>query len=280
MNKALVSVVIPVWNTAKYVKRLIERLFSQTYKNIEIITIDDDSSDNSLQVLQALSKKDARLKVIHQKNAGVSVARNAGIKAARGEYIIFLDSDDDITEDLVEKLVQKIEEKPDTALVVTGIRYHRVQMDTVEDIYLDPRCPRRKNERMTDYVLWLLILDGRMYSAVNKIFRLSVIKKHELEFEEGRKFAEDTNFVLNYLEVAPGEIEFILEPLYTYNFGTETSTVKASSKEWANWKRSYEDLKKWAKHKSGGKLALKTRGLLGLVWMRWHVSHYRARRRG
>ena len=118
-----------------------------------------------------------------------------------------------------------------------------------------------------------------MYSSVNKIFRLETIREFGLKFEEGQDFAEDTQFVLNYLEHAPGEIEFILEPLYIYNFGTETSTVKASSAIWDNWERSYADLKRWAKSVSGGKLHLKTRIVLRLVRLRWRVSWYRARKR-
>lgn len=278
-KKPLVSIVIPVWNTAENVEKLIKKLFKQTYANLEIIAVDDGSTDNSLQVLRKLEKSDSQLTVIHQENAGVSAARNTGIDATHGEYLIFVDSDDDTTNDLVEKLLQHIQSQPDVAMVVSGITYNRLQENVVTEICTKPRRKRRKNERMADYLLELMLLDGRMYGVFNKIFRLEPIKKLDLRFEEGRKFAEDTKFVLDYLEYTPGEIEFVLEPLCVYNFGTETSTVKASSTVWENWEKSYNDLENWAKSVSDGKIHFKTKILLRLVRLRWRVSHYRAKKR-
>lgn len=275
----LVSVVVPVWNTGKEVSRLAERLFQQSYRNLEIIAVDDGSTDDSLSMLKGLAKKDKRLKVIHQKNAGASAARNAGIEAASGKYVVFVDSDDEVAENFVEKLVMRAEAEPNVALVVVGMHMKKLQTGESVDVHTEPRRKRRKNERRADYVLELLIRDGRMHSSVNKIFRLETLRKFNLRFEEGRDFAEDTKFVLGYLEHTPGEIEFILEPLYIYNFGTETSTVKSSSTIWVNWKKSYADLKSWAKRVSGGKLHLKTRMLLGLVHLRWRISWGRAKRR-
>lgn len=275
----LVSVIVPVWNTGDKVGRLMKRLREQTYKNLEIIAVDDGSTDDSLSVLEGLARNDARIKVIHQENAGASAARNAGIEAASGKYVVFVDSDDEVTEDFVAKLVEKAEAGPEVALVVVGMRMKKLQSGEVVDVHTEPRRQRRANERRADYFLELLIRDGRMHSSVNKIFRLDVIRNFGLKFEEGRDFAEDTKFALDYLEHTPGEIEFVLEPLYIYNFGTETSTVKSSSTLWSNWQRSFRDLKAWARKVSGGKLHLKTRVLLGLVWMRWQVSHYRANKR-
>lgn len=278
-SEPLVSVVIPVWNTGESVKKLINKLFSQTYKNLEIIAVDDGSSDDSLCILQNLAKNDTRLKVIHQKNAGASAARNAGIERAQGKYILFIDSDDDVAEDFVEKLVQRIESDSEVDLVVTGMRFNKLREGTTTDVYTKPHHTRHPKERKADYLLGLLIRDGRMYGAVNKVFRLKPIKKFGLKFEEGRDFAEDTKFVLDYLERTSGEIGLIFEPLYVYNFGTDTSTVKSSSTIWENWEKSYADLKNWVRSVSAGKIHLKSRMLLGLVKLRWHVSHYRAKKR-
>lgn len=278
-DEPLVSVIVPVWNTGDKVDRLMKRLREQTYKNLEIIAVDDGSTDDSLSVLEGLARNDARIKVIHQENAGASAARNAGIEAASGKYVIFVDSDDEVAEDFVAKLAEKAEAGPEVALVVVGMRMKKLQSGEVVDVHTEPRRKRRADERRADYFLELLIRDGRMHSSVNKIFRLDVIRNFGLKFEEGRDFAEDTKFVLDYLEHTPGEIEFVLEPLYIYNFGTETSTVKSSSTLWSNWQRSFRDLKAWARKVSDGKLRLKTRALLGLVWMRWQVSHYRANKR-
>lgn len=278
-TEPLVSVVIPVWNTGEEAQRLVKSLRKQTYPNIEIIAVDDGSTDDSLSVLRGLAKNDERMKVIHQENAGASAARNAGIKAASGKYVIFVDSDDDVAESFVEKLVRGAEAKPEVALVVVGMKMNKMQSENVVNVHTEPRRKRRQKERRADYVLELLLRDGRLHSSVNKIFRLKTLRDFNLKFEEGRDFAEDTKFVLDYLEHTPGEIEFVLEPLYIYNFGTETSTVKKSSTVWENWKRSYIDLKNWARNASGGRLHLKTRMLLGLVRLRWCVSWYRSRKR-
>lgn len=275
----LVSIIIPVWNTEERVKRLIEGLFEQSYRNIEIIAVDDGSSDNSLRALKELEKCDVRLKVKHQENAGASAARNTGIEIARGEFVIFSDSDDEVRRDFVEKMVERFERGEEVSLVATAVHYNKLQKGSSSDVYTEVRRGRRTGERKADYVIELLIRDGRMYGVINKAFRMKVIKDFGLRFEEGRDFAEDTKFVLDYLEHAPGEIGFVYEPLYRYNFGTETSTVRASSVRWENWEKSYDDLRSWAKNVSGGRIGAKTRALLWLVRMRWRVSHYRARKR-
>ena len=103
-NQELISVIVPVYNVEKYVERCIKTLTQQTYRNIEIIIIDDGSPDNAGIICDELSKKDERIKVIHQKNQGLSGARNTGIDEARGEYLLFVDSDDWVHEDMVEVL--------------------------------------------------------------------------------------------------------------------------------------------------------------------------------
>ncbi len=101
---AKVSVIVPVYNVEKYLEECIESLINQTLTDIEIICINDGSTDNSLKILEELQKKDNRIKIINQKNSGVSSARNNGIENATGEYIGFVDSDDWIDSDYYEKL--------------------------------------------------------------------------------------------------------------------------------------------------------------------------------
>ena len=113
-TKPKFSVVIPVYNTESYLAECIDSLIHQPYENFEAICINDGSTDKSLQVLEDFAQKDGRIKVINQKNQGVSAARNAGIDAAVGDYIIFLDSDDFLAENCLYIFSQIIEkEKPD-----------------------------------------------------------------------------------------------------------------------------------------------------------------------
>lgn len=276
----LVSIVIPVWNTGKSACELLGVLIEQKYKNLEIIVIDDGSTDDSLSILKKFAKSDRRIEIIHQDNAGVSAARNRGLKQAQGKYVLFVDSDDQIEASYVEKMVEAMEKNPNVILAVAGKVYNKLIEHEMKSVFTAPRRARKLNERMSDYMVYLMILDGRMYSVTNKIFRVETIRKNRLRFEQGRNFAEDTKFVIDYLRaIEEGEIVFILEPLSIYNYGTETSTVKNSAKIWKNWERSYQDLEEWARRENGGKLAIRTRALLGLVRLRWHVSHYKAKKR-
>ena len=104
MKKVKLSIIVPVFNTEKYLSECLNSLINQTLKSIEIICVDDGSTDNSLSILEKFHSKDERVKIIHQGNFGVSVARNNGIAMAQGEYIGFVDSDDWVDADFFEKL--------------------------------------------------------------------------------------------------------------------------------------------------------------------------------
>ena len=107
-KKCKVSIIVPVYNVEKYVERCIESIIKQSYKNLEIILIDDGSKDNSGKICDEYAEKDNRIKVIHKKNGGLSDARNTGLNIADGEYICFIDSDDYIHKDLVKDNLEKL----------------------------------------------------------------------------------------------------------------------------------------------------------------------------
>ena len=102
-----VSIIVPVYNVEKYLERCLDSLINQTLTNIEIVCINDGSTDNSGKILDDYAAKDNRIKVIHQNNAGQAVARNNGLKIANGNYINFVDSDDWVDLDFIEKLYKK-----------------------------------------------------------------------------------------------------------------------------------------------------------------------------
>lgn len=120
--KDCISVIVPVYNVEKYLSRCIESIINQSYQNIEIILINDGSTDNSSIICDEYAKKDTRIKVIHKKNGGVSSARNVGLKNARGEFITFVDSDDYIKLTCFEKMVNGIKNN-DVDMVVVGWEY-------------------------------------------------------------------------------------------------------------------------------------------------------------
>lgn len=108
MEKIKISVIVPVFNAEKYLKMCLNSLVSQTLKNIEIICIDDGSTDNSLAILDKFKSKDDRIKIIKQKNYGVSMARNNGISEAQGEYIGFVDADDWVDKDFLKNYIMPL----------------------------------------------------------------------------------------------------------------------------------------------------------------------------
>lgn len=110
MNNPLVSIIIPVYNVESYLVRCLKSVLNQSYKNIEVLAINDGSTDNSLLILEEMKVKDERLKIINKKNGGQASARNLGLQLAKGEYIAFVDSDDYLALEMVEKCVSKINE--------------------------------------------------------------------------------------------------------------------------------------------------------------------------
>ena len=113
----LISVIVPVYNTEKYIEKCVMSILNQTYKNLEIILIDDGSTDNSPQICDSLAEKDNRITVIHQPNGGVSSARNIGLDNTHGDYITFVDSDDYIEPNMIEFLSENI---GDTNIAMCG----------------------------------------------------------------------------------------------------------------------------------------------------------------
>lgn len=271
-NNPLVSVIVPIYNAQKYLSGCLDSVLAQTYSNLEIILVDDGSTDNSYQIAKKYATKDSRIKLVHQKNAKQSAARNHGIRLATGKYISFIDDDDEIAPNFIEKLLQPYSQ-PDTVLSVCGIHYKRLKQNSVSDVYINPIRNQRTSETQKAYILYLLAIDGRMYSSVNKLYKASIVKK--ISFDEKLNFAEDTKFVLSYLNHIKGQIRFILEPLYIYNFGTETSTIKTTATIWSNWQMSYDNLKTWL-----GKAPTATEKFwLRLVHIRWRISYLRSKHR-
>ena len=245
-----------------------------SYQNIEIICVDDGSTDDSFKQLQDFAKKHEKIVVKKQKNGGASSARNTGISLARGDFISFIDSDDYVKQDFIKKLVDSFQDKT-TMIASVALQYNRLAKGEIFNDFMKPVRERKKHENVIDYVLYLMRIDGRMYGAVTKLFRRDIIEKNELRFDEKADFAEDTKFVLDYIAAAlpyykkDSKIVFIYEPLYVYNYGTETSTVAKSSLKWKNWQQSYAHLKVWSK-KYGGHRARHRRHVIRL---RWRISH-------
>lgn len=273
MKDNLVSVIIPVFNTGKSCLKLIKKLESSTYKNIEVICIDDGSKDDSFEAISEYAKSKKNIVIKKQRNAGPSAARNTGLKYAHGKWVCFIDSDDLVDKNFLEELADASDDS--ALLVCTALLYNRLAQNTSCADFMKPIRERRKHESIKEYVIYSMIRDGRLYGVINKIFRKDIIVKNNIRFNEKMNFAEDTKFVLDYIDAAikyyPSDckIKTIYKPLYIYNFGTETSTVSKSSLDWNNWKTSYKNMREWTKDD----LSFVMRWRLVLIWCRWRASH-------
>ena len=160
------SVLVPVYNVEKYLARCLDSILAQTYRDLEIICVNDGSTDNSRNVLDKLSCEDARIRVIHQKNAGASAARNTGINVATGDLITFVDSDDAIEPDMYETLLPYFADK-NVDIVHCG--YKRMYLDgSSKEVNGTGR-----QVHQTRYEAAECLLSGKMFvgSLCNKLFR-------------------------------------------------------------------------------------------------------------
>ena len=203
----MVSIIIPVYNCEKYIKRCLDSILNQTYKDIEIILIDDGSSDNSLSIANNFAEKDNRVKVFHHENNGVSYTRNRGIKLAQGEYIQFVDCDDYIDANMTETLVNRIEEF-DTDLVICGCV--EVTDYGTENIScnFEGVCNIMDLEKNIPEIFSNALVNG----PVNKLFK----KEHITDmFPEDTSLGEDLIFNINYLKNI-NTVYFTKENFYMY----------------------------------------------------------------
>ncbi|MCR2823821.1 glycosyltransferase family 2 protein [Lederbergia panacisoli] len=207
-----VSVIIPVYNSEKSLGYCIDSLINQTYKDIEIIIINDGSTDNSEKIAQEYENKDLRVKVITKINGGVSSARNMGIKEALGEYILFVDSDDSIELDSIERLHEiYLIKKYDTII----FNYNNVYNTKVvkNESFLINGFKIDKNSKMDLYDF--CVKSSKLAPCWNKLHKSTIIKNHELYFREDMICAEDALFSMEFLTYIESGI-FIDIPLYNY----------------------------------------------------------------
>ncbi len=190
-NRPLISVIVPVYNVEKYLKKCVESIQNQTYKNLEIILVDDGSPDNCPQICDKLAEMDDRIWTVHRVNGGQSAARNSGLSVAKGEWIAFVDSDDYIDNDMYEKLYQAVEDDQ-ADLAVCGARI----VNEVGDLL----SPCKGDGEVKCYVGnegYEQLIPTLNNSAWNKLFKKELIG--ELLFPVGCVHGEDFIFLLEYL---------------------------------------------------------------------------------
>lgn len=224
-NEPKISVIIPVYNVEKYLQKCLDSVINQTYKNLEIICINDGSPDNSGKILDEYAKKDSRIIVIHQENAGVSAARNRGLEIATGEYIAFVDSDDWLKPECYELALNVLENDKEVDLVGYNADIINSRNDTNQDLQ------RNKNWFTLPFVGKFELSQKiaiRMCGACwIYLFKASIIKNNKLKFSN-YKFSEDFLFIFEYFAFVKN-IYFLDKNLYNYNLAPYSAMTKYSS---------------------------------------------------
>lgn len=229
----LVSIIVPVYNVGKYLDECLQTMVKQSYKNIEIILVDDGSTDNSGEILDQWQKRDSRVKVFHQENKGVSSARNLGLDKAQGDYICFADGDDYLMEDYVEYLLDMIL-KHDADISLTKYTFTNYLKNQVEE---DPQVVCTPEQTCIDLLSYNIPI-----GVYCKMFKSSFLKDN-IRFIPDIYIGEGFNFNMMAFQRA-SKIVVGKRRVYFYRRNNPNSaTTKFSIDKWVNGLRAIEIIK-------------------------------------
>lgn len=205
--KDLISIVVPVYNVERYIRRNLESLVNQTYENIEILVINDETPDNSVEIIKEYEEKyPKKVFLFNKKNGGLSDARNYGLKKAKGKYIVFIDSDDYVEHKMIEELYQSIKQnKSDISICNIIDEYEESGKTQIYSNYI-PEAPcsiyEDKKQMLNRFAAW------------NKMYDIDLFKKNKLTFDKGFIY-EDLRLVLKIYLYA-NKISYTDKALYHY----------------------------------------------------------------
>ena len=206
MDQPLISVIVPIYNVEEYLDRCVESIVNQTYKNLEIILVDDGSPDNCPQMCDNWAEKDSRIKAVHKENGGLSDARNAGMPFATGEIISFIDSDDWIELNMFETMLNRMIED-DSDIVSCGVKWVEEDGSLIRDVTSENEVLDNKTAMKE------LLNDSKLKQHVwNKIYKYDMIKN--IPFEKG-KYHEDVFWSYQIVGIAK-KVSIIKESFYNY----------------------------------------------------------------
>lgn len=219
----IISVIVPIYRVEEYLPQCIESILAQTFTDFELLLIDDGSPDCCGKICEEYALKDMRIRVFHQENAGVSIARNKGLTEALGKYIMFVDSDDYVLPGYIQDLFNELPAKEVGVVIGSVIKLYpdgRMKPCDLPNLNLSSKDKYRVLTELTDKNI------GYPHS---KLYRMDVIKKHQLSFLSTVSLLEDLFFLLDYIQYA----DFVLVrniSNYVYRVGHSTNTLSICSK--------------------------------------------------
>lgn len=205
----LITVIIPVYNVKPYLSKCLESVGKQSYKNLEIILVDDGSDDGSFSICKEFSKRDSKIKLYHTKNLGLSHARNVGLDHANGEYIVFVDSDDYIHENMISTMMDKAE---DADLVICN--YKKVLNDTKKEIPQDAKCLKDDSWNYKQFWEHYYLKNLSVFCCVawNKLYKRKLFKNIRYPINE----IHEDEYIINDIVSRCNKIKIINDVLYYY----------------------------------------------------------------
>jgi len=230
MTESKISIIIPVYNVEKYLRKALDSVINQTLKDLEILCINDCSPDNSLEILKEYQNKDNRIKIINlEENHGQGYGRNLGIEKATGKYIMFLDPDDWYTPDACEIAYNKISQNNNDFVLFEYCNFFEEDNTwTVEDLYSKTfQNVNNKNNINPKELDFFFFFNAYTW---NRIYKTSFIKEHNIRFSTAR-FGEDTRFLAMVLANATS-FSFIEKPLYYYLQKSNNQMTLDYTKHW------------------------------------------------
>lgn len=213
VKEKLISIIVPVYNAELYIGECLNSLINQSYCNLQIILVNDGSTDKSGEICDKFAKTDSRIVVVHQNNSGVSAARNAGISVSTGEYVGFVDSDDTLPEYSISTLVNEMQEHDVDAV------FGNFNMQ-FENGLLERKGRLKENNYLCKDLLSYMVDDGTLSgltlgSVCGALYKTDIIKEKLLRFCENIKINEDGIFNFQYC-IASRSIRYIQKPIYNY----------------------------------------------------------------
>lgn len=231
-----ISVIVPVYKAEQSLKQCVDSILAQTFTDFELILVDDGSPDNCPAICDQYKRTDSRVKVIHQENGGVSVARNTGIHHARGDCIVFVDSDDYIDSFYLDKLYKGYESGADIAIC----GYYTVCHNGPDLTYIDQTLPSEHIGKIKD-VFKNILENDLLYSPCNKMFKTTVLRDKNILFDKNMALGEDLCFNIAYLYYC--EKCFLCNvPLYYYVKANSTLSKSISLDYFNIQKHLYETI--------------------------------------
>ena len=221
------SIIIPVYNVEKYLPKCLGSILEQPFKDLEVICVNDGSTDGSLDVLQKIKKNDDRVVIIDKKNEGSGIARNIGLSTAQGEYVYFIDSDDWLEDDVLAKIIAKADELQTDILVFGGLSYYNGKGQN--GAYSKNKLPKKYFGKVVSAKDIKKDIFKFPSTAWTKLYRRSFLIKNEIKFQNIRAGQDQLPFF--HSMITADRIAILPENIYCYQKNREGSVTSVKKKK-------------------------------------------------